>query len=115
MMIEKIKKPGKLLKFLKNGRSREIVKFDEDIWREGIETLAELNNPDYFFEFEDRIIHEIVVLASKLPKSKAKVEIQKVEKIMKEDFEVSPHAKSLFQSLKYSILGAVSVALNCLA
>lgn len=115
MMMEKIENDSKLYKFLNNGKSKEIVKFDEDVWTEAIEKLADLNDPQYFFEFEDRIINEIVSLASKLPRSKAKKEIKKVEEIMKEDLKILPHASSLFESLKYSIKGAVAVALNCLA
>ena len=115
MMMKKIKNDSKLYKFLNNGKSKEMVRFDEAVWKEAVEKLADLNDPQYFFEFEDRIINEIVSLASKLPRSKAKKEIKKVGEIIKEDLKILPHASLFFENLRCSIMGAVAVALNCLA
>jgi len=115
-MIKKLEdRKTKLYKFLTAGKSaRRAVKFDREIWEEAIEKLSEFNRAPYFFEFEDRLIDEIVTSVLRDPPHKAKREMMKIQGIVDSYVSHRPHCKPFLESIRTAVTGAVNVAMSCL-
>jgi len=116
MIRDKVKTETRLYKFMiERGSNRRSIKFDTHIWKEALSKLADLNRPQYYFDFEDRLIEEIVVAMLKFSPHKAKEEIIKIKDIVEEEIELDSHVKPYLQSLRMSIRGAATAALNSLS
>ena len=115
-MISELKeKDAKLYLFLKSRGPRDgLIRFDEGIWVRGLEKLSEYNKPKYFFEFEDRIIDEIVSSVLRYPSEMAKQEIMRIKTIVDNGVTPTKHNKTFIQSIRNSVAGAVAVAIKCL-
>lgn len=115
MISEQIKKNTKLYKFLKvrRGPGRP-VRFDEDIWFEALDRLSYFNRSDYYFDFEDRLVEEIVLSVLRYPNETAKAEMIRIKSIVDKKIDHAEHSRTFVRSMRNSIAGAVSVALKCL-
>ena len=115
LISDLIEKNTKLYKFLSLKKTSRKVKFDESIWNEAISRLADFNCPEYFFDFEDRLIEEIVLLILDLPSDKAKAEMIRIQGIVDKESDQITHTKPFVQSIRSAVAGAVAVGLKFLA
>ena len=116
MIADKVKPETKLHQFLiERGSNKRSIQFDSNIWEEALNKLSDLNRPEYYLDFEDRLIEEIVVAMLKLPPHKAKEKILKIKDIIEEDVELDSHVVPYLQSLRTSIRGAAQTALHSMS
>ena len=94
------------------GMNQRTVKFDNSVWEDALKNLAHLNHPDYYFDFEDRLIEEIVISMIKLPPVSAKEEILRIKEIVEKDIKLDRHVLPFLRSMRTSIRGAASTALS---
>ncbi|MEE8637417.1 MAG: hypothetical protein V3T21_00030 [Candidatus Margulisiibacteriota bacterium] len=78
-----------------------------------LEQIERLGRPEYLPELEEVVIREIARLVGDGTEA-AKVELQKLEKMVDEELEYPPRNKLLISALRNSIKGALSVAKICL-
>ncbi len=115
MISELIDRKTKLYAFMMSRKSPTgTIKFDGKIWEEALDKLSEFNRPEYYFDFEDRLIEEIVLSVLRYPPGKAKLEIEKIKKIVDADVGHKLHCKPFLRSIRNSVAGAVAVAMRCL-
>ena len=115
MISELIDRETKLYSFMVSRKSSgRTVKFDEEVWQEAVEKLSAFNKPEYYFDFEDRLIEEVVLSVLKYPPGKAKSEIARIRKIVEADVGHKLHCKPFLRSIRNSVAGAVAVAMRCL-
>jgi|GEM_PF-1283479 len=115
MISDLIKSNTKLYKFMiARGISKRAVKFDEEIWANALEKLSDLNKPEYYFDFEDRLIEEVVLSVLRYRPDEARSEMVRIKKIVDMDLEHTSHLKPYIRSIRNSVSGAVAVALRCL-
>jgi hypothetical protein len=114
MIRDLVDRKTKLYTFMKERRGKKKVRFDNEIWLEALNKLSEFNKPDYYFDFEDRIIEEIVSSVLRLPPAKAKAEVVRIKSIIDRDVAHRPHSRTFLRSIRNSVKGAVAVVLNCL-
>lgn len=113
MIQEKIEPQTKLYQFLvEKGSNKRSISFDAEIWKDALSKLSDLHRQEYYLDFEDRLIEEIVVAMLKFPPHKAKEEIAKIRGIVEEEIELADHVKPYLQSLRMSIKGAAQAALR---
>lgn len=115
MISNLIDKKTKLYKFLKPGRAARKPRFDEQIWSEALTRLAEFNCSRYYFDFEDRLIEEIVLSIVDLPVDMARAEMVRMKSIVDRESEQASHGRSFVLSIRNAVAGAVSVGLKFLA
>ncbi len=116
MIRDKIKPETNLYRFMtERGSNKRSIKFNPDIWQEALTKLSDLNRPEYYFDFEDRLIEEIVVAMLKFPPHEAKEEIIRIKGIIEQDLELDSHVKPFLHSLRMSIRGAAEAALKSMS
>lgn len=86
-----------------------IDRFEIDNFKEILKEIESLGRLDLFQDLEVRVIQEIIKLVNDGTES-AKIELQKLEKIVNEELNYTPRNRLLISALKNSILGALSAA-----
>lgn len=110
-------KNSRLHKFLtstqikKRGRR---IKFDQEIFIDALEKLQKANEAEYYFQFEDRIIEEIVLTILCMPPGRARRELKRLKRVICSYNDIPPHVETFLKSIYNSVEGAVGVALTCL-
>ena len=84
-----------------------VNRFKIDNYKEILKEINTLGKLEHLRELEDRMIGEIARLVE-LDTDEAKLELQKLEKSLEEDFDFKPKNKLLFSALKNSLAGALS-------
>ena len=115
-MVDKLvlKPDSKLYKFLKNGK-REKIPFDAPLFKEALILLSKINDPDVFFEFEDRLISEIIDLAREAHPELAKQEIARIRQIVESHVEHANHVTPFLISIRNCIKSASKAAIYCIS
>ncbi|MCX5750391.1 MAG: hypothetical protein NT099_01770 [Candidatus Saganbacteria bacterium] len=111
----KIKKDTRLYKFLMNGNgSGEKIYFDITLFQEALEALARINDPDIFFEFEDRLINEIIDLAKHGNPDESRKEIMRICAVVESHINHAKHVAPLIDSIRNCTKSAARAAMYCL-
>jgi len=116
MIRDKVQPETKLFKFMtERGSNKRNIKFNPDIWQEALGKLSDLNRPEYYYDFEDRLIEEIVVAMLRFSPHEAKEEISRIKEIIEKEVDLDSHVKPYLSSLRMSVRGAAEAALKSIS
>jgi hypothetical protein len=102
-----------LYQFLTNNQKKRVA-LNKEIFQEAIDFLTDENNADYFFDFEDRLIEEIIEICKNYPPLLARRLVLKIKAVVCEEINAAPFVASYLKSLRTSVDGAVSAVLKLL-
>jgi hypothetical protein len=90
-----------------------ITNFNINNFKETLVEIERLGKFEYLRDLEDKIIQRIVFLIGE-GTEEAKIELIKIEDMIKADLKYAPRNSVLISALKNSISGALSIAKLCL-
>ncbi|MBU0686281.1 MAG: hypothetical protein KKB81_00310 [Candidatus Margulisbacteria bacterium] len=88
------------------------IQLDREFFKQAIDQLTHQNKAENFFDFEDRLINEIVEICKKYPAHVARKFVIKIRDVVNEEIEAAIHVEPYLKSLRNSINGAVSSVLR---
>jgi hypothetical protein len=90
------------------------IRFSREYFHQVIAHLTEKNDADAFFDFEDKLIDEIVEICKKFPRRLARELVLQIKAIVDEEIPLERHVAPYMKSLRISVDGAVSSVLRFL-
>ncbi|MFA4857707.1 MAG: hypothetical protein WC901_02330 [Candidatus Margulisiibacteriota bacterium] len=90
------------------------IRFSREFFHQAIAHLTEKNDADAFFDFEDKLIDEIVDICKKFPRRLARELVLQVKVVVDEEIPIESHVAPYLKSLRTSVDGAVSSVLRFL-
>lgn len=90
------------------------VALSHEIFQRAIEKLTHENNAEKFFDFEDRLIEEVIHICRNYPPEVARDLVMKVKEIVYREVSTAHYVQPYLKSLRKSVDGAVSAVLRFL-
>ena len=90
------------------------VALSHDLFQRAIEKLTHENCAEKFFDFEDRLIEEVIHICRNYPPAVARDLVIRIKEIVYREISTAHYVQPYLKSLRKSVDGAVSAVLRFL-